>query len=107
MTIPHDVLRAVARFTSLGFILNAELDAGKSLDIDETYAHISDGSLFPWLVDTLGIVQSWADADVAPMLDLFDRLSAGVGGATFDVDQNGLALLVAYCLEGVQQTLTW
>jgi hypothetical protein len=95
------------RFTSLGFHLNALLDRGKALDIDDTRKHVSDGSLFGWLKESFGDdldLSLYRPDDEAVVLELFGSLSNAVNSRRkFGVEQNGLALVVAYCLEGLQQ----
>jgi hypothetical protein len=95
------------RFTLLGFYLNALLDRGDALDIDDTHKHVSDGSLFGWLKENFGgdlDLSLYRPEDEAVVLELFESLSNAVNSRRkFGVEQNGLALLLAYCLEGLQQ----
>ena len=37
--------------------------------------------------------------------ELFQRLEAAVGPTKFGVRDNGLTILLAYCTEGIQQTV--
>jgi hypothetical protein len=95
------------RFTSLGFQLNALLDRGEALDIGDTRKHISNRSLFGWLRESFGDeldLSLYRPDDEAEVLGLFESLSNAMNSRRkFGVEQNGLALLVAYCLEGLQQ----
>jgi hypothetical protein len=94
------------RFTFLGFHLNALLDRGETLDIADTHKHIDDGSLFVWLKETFGgsvDLSLYRPADEAAVMELFAGLSnAADSRRKFMVEHNGLALLVAYCFEGIQ-----
>jgi len=95
------------KFTHLGFLLNALLDCGSALDIDDTRKHIGDGSLFNWLTETFGNdidLSLYRPDDEATVLDLFESVAnAANSRRKFGVERNGLALLVAYCFEGLQQ----
>lgn len=95
------------RFTQLGFHLNALLDRGATLDIDDTRKHIDDRSLLSWLKETFGDdidLSLHGPDDQAAVLDLFESLANAVDSRRkFGVERNGLALLVAYCFEGLQQ----
>jgi len=95
------------KFTHLGFLLNALLDRGSALDIDDTRKHIDDGSLFNWLTETFGNdidLSLYRPDDEATVLGLFESVAnAANSRRKFGVERNGLALLVAYCFEGLQQ----
>ena len=100
-------MKEVTRFTFLGFYLNGLLDRGEALSIDETRKHISDGSLFTWLKKNFGggvDLSLYLPDDEAAVVELFESLANAVDARRkFMVEHNGLALLVAYCLEGIQQ----
>lgn len=100
-------VNAATRYTFLGFQLNGLLDDGKTLDFDQTRKHVDDGSLFPWLKDEFGHnidLSVYTPEELAAILELFQDLSDAVNSRRkFGVEHNGLALLVAYCFEGIQQ----
>ena len=100
-------MNEVTRLTFLGFYLNGLLDGGETLSIDETRKHVSDGSLFAWLKKNFGVgvdLSLYGPDDEAAVAELFESLTNAVDARRkFMVEHNGLALLVAYCLEGIQQ----
>jgi hypothetical protein len=98
----------VARFTYLAFELNAMLDRGGLLTIESTRRHVDDGTVFDWLDSQL---ESPHDLDGTPldpqvraeMLEVFRPLNDLDSVGHFGVEHNGVALLLAYCVEGIQQ----
>jgi hypothetical protein len=90
-----------SQFTSLGQVFSQELGAGRQLDLDATLAHIHDPSLFEWLANQLPNCRGcWFLDDEPSMLGVFERVSQACGD--LGIAGNGLALLVAYCFEGVK-----
>jgi len=84
------------------------LDEGKSEPIDVVNGWIVDGSLFEQLTYRHGVDASLLDVDDrTAVLDLFARLADVANSARkFGVSQNGLALVIAYATEGLQQLAT-
>jgi hypothetical protein len=99
----------ISTLTGMAFYLNGALGSGKyaGISIAEVKARIEAGDIFPYLEQTLGddidvslltpddqreLNDEWADMAVS--IDE-DRKMAVVG--------NGLCLLVAYLLEGLQR----
>jgi hypothetical protein len=98
----------IGRFTYLGFELNALLDDGDLLSIDETKRHVDDGTVFDWLDAELERYRELDGTPVDPelrdaILKIFRPLNRVDARRRFGVEHNGLALLLAYCLEGIQQ----
>ena len=101
-------LGPVARFTYLAFELNALLDHGCLLSIETTRGHVDDGTVFDWLDSQL---ESQDDVEGTPldphvraeMLEVFRPLNDVDSLRHFGVEHNGIALLLAYCVEGIQQ----
>lgn len=95
------------RLTTLGFSLNSLLDHGETASIEDVHKHISDGSLFTWLSGTYGggiDLSLYQPEDETAVLDLFGNLASAVNARRkFGVERNGLALLAAYCFEGLQR----
>lgn len=97
------------RYTLLAFHLNALLDQGRILDIDETLARAEAGDVLDWLTELFG-----PEVDLS-LMGLQDRTAVietfrGIANAVdarrkFGVERNGLALLVAYCIQALQQDL--
>jgi hypothetical protein len=83
------------------------LDNGKSLSCEETVAHIDDGSLFSWLTSEFADevdLSLYKDEDRQTMLSLFQDLANAVDARRkFGVENNGIALLAAYCFEAIQR----
>lgn len=100
-------MRIPIRYTFLGFYLNMLLDRQKTLSVSETKKHIDDGSLFDWLKDLFGDeidLSLYQQEDKAEMLDFFQNLVNAVDeDRKMGVKHNGISLLLAYCIEGVQQ----
>ena len=102
---------SISRFTYLAFELNAMLDHGEVLSVEDTKKHVDDGTVFDWLDRHLKGAQildgTPVDAHVRrDMLQVFRPLNRVDPGDCFGVEQNGIALLLAYCLEGIQQAET-
>ena len=101
-------LGPITRFTYLAFELNAMLDHGCLLSIESTRGHVDDGTVFDWLDSQL---ESQPDVDGTPldpqvraeMLEVFRPLNHVDPLRHFGVEHNGVALLLAYCVEGIQQ----
>lgn len=98
----------ISRFTYLAFELTAMLDHGDVLSIEETKHHVDDGTIFEWLDLQLKDPQDLDGTPVDPrvrqaMGDIFRSLNDVDSFACFGVENNGIALLLAYCLEGIQQ----
>jgi len=97
----------ILQYTYLAFNLNSLLDGGSLLDYDETVAHIGDGTLFGWLEEKFRnkIDLSLLDVtDAATVLEHFQSLANAVDAERkFGVRKNGLCLLIAYCVECIQQ----
>jgi hypothetical protein len=98
----------IVRFTYMAFELNAMLDRGRVLSMDATRKHVDDGTVFEWFDAQL---ESPNDLDGSPvdpntrgaMLKVFRPLNKVDAGRQFGVEYNGIALLLAYCIEGLQQ----
>jgi hypothetical protein len=95
------------RYTWLGFQVNALLDNGDSLEIDETRKHAEEETLFSWLKDRFGDridLSLYEDADRAEVSDRFAALANAVDSRRkFGVEHNGLALIAAWCFEMLQE----
>jgi hypothetical protein len=101
----------VPRYTFLAFVLTRAIDEGQSITVDDAYAAIRDGSLFDLLREH--------DVDVSPYLDheteplpgvragerrtMLKVLEAVSGESRYGVENNGLALILACCIEVLQQ----
>jgi hypothetical protein len=105
------MLPPVTAYCFLATQLNAAIDQGHHLDIDETRAHIHDHTLLNWIADA--IPDPNHRIDVSPFLEdaemqsavheQLEGLDAGYGPTKFGVQNNGLGLVLAYCVEGAQQ----
>jgi hypothetical protein len=83
------------------------LDEGKSLDYRETVKHVENGTLFEWLKSTFSNeidLSLYTEEDFKPMLQLFKNLANAVDARRkMGVEYNGICLLLAYCIEGIQE----
>jgi hypothetical protein len=97
------------RYSFLAFELNALLDRGLSIHVEETHKRIADGTLFDWLEERFRPEPNYLDLSLYEgperqgMLEIFGSLSNAVDAKRkMGVERNGLALLVAYCIEVMQ-----
>lgn len=92
-------------YTIFAFELNHLIDRGEKLSFQEVSDHIKDGSLFDWLKKDHGVdVSIITNADRKEMLEFFESLYANVdSGRKFGVENEGLNLLLAYCIEWFQE----
>ena len=96
----------IRKFTSLGFYLNSLIDKGEFIELEETRDHIENKTLFSWLnnkykysIDT----SLYTSEELNEIITFFEGLSNNVDEERkFGISKNGLSLLLAYCLEGLQ-----
>jgi len=95
------------RFTLLSFHFNSLIDQGEFLDIKETYQKIDSGELFNWLKEKFSNrldLSLYDEDDRKYFTNFFGSLYNAVDAERqFGVIKNGLCLLLAYCIEGIQQ----
>jgi len=100
-------MRPLIRFTYLSFELNALLDEGKFLEITEVQDSIENESIFDFLKEKfVGKIDLslYREEDKKELMDFFKGLSNVVDARRkFGVEKNGISLLLAYCIEGIQQ----
>ena len=100
-------MNVTLRYTQLGLVVAALLDQEEPLDAGQAQQYIEDGSLFSWLgrrYDGEIDLSLYEAADQAEVLERFQALSDTVDTErTFGVENNGLALLAAYCFEVLQE----
>lgn len=92
----------------LAFDLNANLDTGKFANVtkDEIFEQLEAGTIFDWLEEKLKYVDlSTATAqDKDELLDEWRNFANAIDAKRkFGVENNGLCLLLAYVIEGMQQ----
>ncbi|NLX99287.1 MAG: hypothetical protein GXY83_24385 [Rhodopirellula sp.] len=99
----------ITKLTSVGFCLNGALGSGKYDDISiaEVKKRIEQGDVFNYLESVLGHdvdLTLLSPGDKAELLKEWQDLALAVDeGRKMCVDRNGLCLLVAYLLEGIQR----
>lgn len=91
-------------FSLLGLEVNSLLDKGESLSIDEVHKMCDDYSIIEWLSNkgfqTMGF---WDDETKIIMAEEFRAISCCVDEERkLLIHNNGLALIVAYCFEFIQ-----
>jgi hypothetical protein len=103
------VRHPIPRYTYLAFQLNALLDQGLSMSIEDAKSRIHDGSLMDWLDGQYGREPHYLDFSLYEVDErqkicaAFEQLANGVDeGRKLAVAHNGIALCVAYCLEILQ-----
>lgn len=102
------VMQPYLRYTLLAFHLNAMLDRGKTLDVDEVHRHVEVGDVLDWVseqfADDYFDISGYTPADRDVVVELFQGLANAVDSRrSFGVEHNGICLLLAYCIEGIQQ----
>jgi hypothetical protein len=97
------------RYTFLGFELNHLLDQGLSVDIDETRERLDQGTVFEWLEEQFAQEPYYLDLSLyeqeerETIIRAFQSISNAVDARKkFGVERNGIALLVAFCLQILQ-----
>lgn len=99
----------ITNLTFLAFYINSALDTGKynNISFKEVADHIDAGTIFDFLRTRLvgDIDLSIFDAPKEKELvaEWQDILSAGRDLKTYGIENNGLCLLMAYLLEGIQR----
>lgn len=99
----------IAQLTFLGFYLNGALGSGKydDISIEEVKGKIRDHTIFDYLKARLGMdidLSVLSPEDRQELNDEWEGLADNVDEARkMCVDRNGLCLLVAYLLEGIQR----
>lgn len=95
------------RYTALIWALLPLIDEGAVLDLATTYEAIETGTLFEVLTseyrDAFALTASLLAAE--DRAEIVARFSEMPGGREFSVSTNGLALLIAYCTEMIQQVV--
>lgn len=99
----------ITKLTSVGFHLNGALASGKynHISMEEVKRRIEDGSVFDYLEAELGHdldLSLLTPGERTELLNEWRDFASAVDEARkMCVDRNGLCLLVAYLLEGIQQ----
>ena len=98
----------VPKWTQLLFRLNALIDEGESVGVNEVSDHIQDGTLFQWLAERfprldLSLYQPNVLYPAEVMLEVLQRIDNAAGASKFRVSNNGLCQLLAYGLQALQQ----
>ena len=95
------------RYATLIWALLPLLDKGEVLDMSATLAAIENRTLFDLLEREYGDAFTFT-ASLLPSEErdeAMSRFSDMPGGREFNVSNNGLALLIAYCTEMIQQVV--
>jgi hypothetical protein len=99
----------ITNFTFLAFFMNAAIDTGKynNISLQEVASHIEKGTIFDFLQTCLGddIDLSTFEKEKQQQLisEWQDMLQAIDHERKFGIENNGLCLLIAYLLEGIQR----
>ena len=99
-------MKKSTQYTFLCFELNSLLDRGQTLNPGETWAHIEDGSLFDWLKETFKNDFDLSLYTAEELTELIEFLQSLVGLNTrkkMGVENNGISILLALCVEGIQR----
>jgi hypothetical protein len=92
-------------FTTSIFHINGAIDRGETASIDEIRNRIQDETVLDWLATSL--IGELAHEDLVEhrvvLSDLFASLVETDNRRKFEVENNGLCLLIAYFVEALQQ----
>lgn len=101
------MMKPVTRYAAIARVLVRLLDNGTSTSIDETLRRAQDGLGLETIPDgpdeRLELSPLDAD-DRAAANDYFSRMASAYGTKKTGVTSNGLALVLAYCVEAMQQS---
>ncbi len=101
----------ISKLTYLAFHLNGALGSGKhdGVSVAEVKSRIEAGDIFSYLENSLGDdidLSALDEADRRELIDEWADLAVAVDECRkMGVQRNGLCLLVAYLLEGMQRRL--
>ena len=99
----------ITNLTFLAFYLNSALDTGKYSDLsyDQVAKEIENGTIFHFLrshlKDDIDLSIFDASKEAELLAEWRDMLIAVSVRRKFGVENNGLCLLLAYCIEGIQR----
>lgn len=99
----------ITNLTHLAFQLNAALDTGRYNDVTfrEVSGHINEGTIFSFLERRIGEDVDLSLLDTPKRQELIDEwqsfLNVVDARRKFGVEKNGLCLLTAYVIEGIQR----
>ncbi len=99
----------ITNLTFLAFYLNSAIDTGKYSDLsyDRVAREIEKGSIFPFLrnhlKDNIDLSIFDASKEAELLAEWQDMLIAMSSRRKFGVENNGLCLLLAYCIESIQR----
>ena len=99
----------ITSLTFLAFYLNGALDTGKYQDVtfDEVAREIRNGTIFEFLARRLAGDIDLSIFGLAERTEIeaewADMLAAVSARRKFGVERNGICLLIAYLLEGIQR----
>jgi len=100
-------MKDLLKFTSLSFDLNSLLDQKKFIDIKKIEDHIESGNIFAFLKEKFGDeidLSLYGEEDKKYLIEFFKNLLNAVDPhRKFGVENNGITLLLAYCIEGIQE----
>jgi hypothetical protein len=102
-------MRAMTTYTHLIWECLFQVDRNrKHLDIEETINHCNDGTIIEWLHETTDMDMSLIRSPEGrpayeQLVELFGGLTAVNHSQKFGVEHDGYHLLIAYCVQGIQQ----
>lgn len=97
------------KLTQLAIWLNAAIDEGATLDIDQVRKQAANGTLFEWLVEQLpnsGIASIVRGPGRKILNEEWERHENAVSSRkSFGVSRNGICLAMTYVLESLQKRI--
>lgn len=87
-------------FSLLAMDLNALIDEGKSIPVEDVYRMCSDRTLIDWLdINCRSSISMWDEETKKIMAVEFDSLANCYTADDLGVKNNGVAFILAMCLE--------
>ncbi|WP_203293515.1 hypothetical protein [Luteirhabdus pelagi] len=95
------------KFTFLGFLFNSLVDSGEEIKVEIVHQKLRDKKLFEWLSEKYGNrldLSLYTKSELELIENFFQGLSLNMNERRkVGVQNNGLCLLTAYCIEGAQR----
>jgi len=100
-------LNLVLQYAALARSLTSLLDQGKTEDLALVQERIRQGDIIEWLHEQYpGEIERWLDDDRVAWEEVRESVNdllAVNSARKFGVSKNGLALLLAFCIDAMQQ----
>lgn len=94
------------KYTFLGFYLNSIIDNGGFVELEIIQSKINDKAVLSYLKEKFGDeldISLYTEPEISKLEEYFYNLHSAVDARRkFGIEKNGICLLVAYCLNALQ-----